>query len=130
VVIGRKVLVDRQRRRERRDRDEIGRRELVVDVVVRSLDGAVDFLGLHRAEIEEQYDETAPAHVDLRRRQRRGGGRRFRGRLLRQDRRRLGRGRDRRVGRVELLEVERRDRLRLVVFRDGEVVARQAAHDR
>ena len=36
----------------------------------------------------------------------------------------------RRVGAIELFEVEARDGLRLVVFGDGEVVAREAADDR
>ena len=132
LAIGGEVLHDLERRGERRDRDEIGRRQLLLDVVVRRHDRALDLLRLHRAQVEEQHDEAAAAHVDLHRR----GGRRGRGVG--------GDGRpasaaarpasscavEHGIDLVELFEVEARDGLRLVVLGDREVVARQAADDR
>ena len=128
---------DLQRRGERRDRDEVGGRQLLVDVVVRRVHRALHLFRLHRAQVEEQHDEPAAVHVDL-------GGRRAGGRRL--PRASVGRRGPATTGRsspapaaseassavepVELLEVEARDRLRLVVLGDAEVVPRQTAHDR
>ncbi len=59
------ILDDLQRRGERRDRDEIGGRQFLVQVVVRRVHRALHFFRLHRAQVEEQHDEAAAVHVDL-----------------------------------------------------------------
>src|SRR6185369_14927742 len=138
LTIRREVLHDLKRGGERRDRDEVGGRQLLVHVVVRRPDGALHLFRLHRAQVEEQHDEATAVHVHL------GGGcaggargprgvgrggavrrRQDRIHLCRRDRGIVGFQR-----RVELFEIEARHGLRLVVLGDAEVVARQTAYDR
>ena len=91
LAVGGEVLIDSERRRKRRDRDHIHGRQLLFDVIVRGFHGPLQLVGLHRAEIEEQHDEPAPAHIDLDGWLHGRGVGRARGRTLRQDRlRRMG----------------------------------------
>ena len=59
IVIGGEILIHQQRTSQRNNRDQVGRRHLLVDIVLRGGDGVIDFVGLHGGEIEEQNDQAA-----------------------------------------------------------------------
>src|SRR5262249_15974141 len=133
LAVGGEILIHSERGRERGHRDEVGRRQFLIDVIVRGFDGPLDFFRLHRAEVEEHHDETAAVHVHVRRgRARRGwgwrggGGARGGGALLEHRLLRFCRGRRLLI---ELFEIEAGNRLRSVVFGDREIVLRQVPND-
>ena len=113
-AVGGEILDHLQRRPDRGDRAQVGRRQLLLDVVVAGSHGALEFLGLHRARVEQQHDQPPVLQID-------GVCRRRRGRLrlagfCLQDRRY---GLDRRFGtrlHRHFLEVERGNRLLLAVL--------------
>ena len=63
LVVGREVGEHVERRVDRGHGDEVRARHLVVHVVHGGLPGAVELVGLHRAQIEEQHDQTAAREV-------------------------------------------------------------------
>ena len=61
VMIGGEVLVHLHRAAEAHDGDQIRRRHLLVDEVQSALAGAIQLVGLHVGQIEEQHDQAAVA---------------------------------------------------------------------
>ena len=58
LLAARKIAQHLQRRMNRRDRNEIGRRHLTVDPLHRAVDRLLNVLRLHRARVEKQRQET------------------------------------------------------------------------
>ena len=107
-------------RRERDERDHVGGQHFVLDEFFGGVDAAIDLLGVHAGEIEEQEHEAAIARVDL------NGIRRVKQASVR--RVACGAG-DGGFGgacggeRVDIFKIERGDVLLLAVFGHGEVFA-------
>ena len=126
LAIAGEIRHDFERRVDRRDGHEIRIAHLVVNVVSGRSCRAIELLGLHRAEIEQQHDQPSSRQLlptNWRGRRRRGGRCRRPGR---QQLRRNGAGL-RCSG--DFFDIERRDLLRLVVLAHLEVGRSQAADD-
>ena len=64
LAVGGEVLDDLERRADRRNRDEIGGRKALGDVVVSRGNRPLELLGLHRARVEQQHDQAPILEVD------------------------------------------------------------------
>ena len=64
LVVG-EIEIDMHVRRERNERDHVGREHFFFDEFCGGIHAAIDLLGIHAAEIEEQEDEAAVARIDL-----------------------------------------------------------------
>ena len=64
LVVG-EIEIDVHVRRERDERDHVGGEHFFFDEFRRGIHAAIDLLGIHAAEIEEQEHEAAIARVDL-----------------------------------------------------------------
>ena len=133
VVLGGEVLVHLHRGAEAHDGDQIRRRHLLVDKVQRALAGAIELVGLHVGQVEEQHDQAAvanarrfccsPAIAALARTV--GAGEQVgRRRALRLH---LGRSALREA--LDILEIERPQLLRLAVFEHREIALLQIANE-
>ena len=113
LVVGGEVLVHIEGGVERDEGDEIGGLHLLVDEVLGAFDGAVDVLGLHGGEIEEEDHKAVVAEVfgvggEVFVEQVGDGGLAGDGVLFGED-----------GGLVDVLVVEAGDLLGFVVFEDG-----------
>ncbi len=123
IFAGGKVLVERKRRIERDDGNQVRRMHLFVDVVAGSVLSANDIVGLHRGDVEEHDDEAVIAQLFL-------GSRAG---LCAKDP--IGRGGVdggfvEGGGFVDVFKVEAGDMLRLAVLGNGEIFFGETLHGR
>src|SRR5437762_1592301 len=123
LLIRGEVLVDLQRAAERNQRNQIGYSHLLVNEAQRSIDRAIDIIGFHSREVEEEHHQSAVP--DLLTRNRRGArdldwsGGTTDGRLLGASAEEF----------VNILKIEAADLLAFAIFRKREVVLCEATNE-
>ena len=126
VAIGSEVLIDSKRVGQRDDRDQISRLHLLVQIILRSVNGTLNLVGLHGREIEKQNDQPTvfDSLVLLARTSRAGGlcrGLRWGAQQIHLIHRKLWRI-------LGVLEVEGCHLLWLVIFENCEILGLQIAN--
>ncbi len=126
-MVGGEILIDEEGTSQRNNRDQVGRSHLCIDVVLGGSDGAIDFVGLHGGEIEEQNDEAAIFELVGRI----GGGIRWGGTcwLSRRSFERSGLRHTLVGNSIDVLQIEGNDFLWFVVFENRKVFWFEATHE-